>query len=105
VRVAALYDVHGNLPAREAVLADPRVAAADIVVSGGRPYEGRAAAFWLLMEHGEPELAGTDYEVDLAVERIRNRGYDEADDMVGSLLQPHRADDAMTFFEVVRRGA
>jgi putative phosphoesterase len=35
VRVAALYDVHGNLPALEAVLADPRCAAADAIVSGG----------------------------------------------------------------------
>ena len=35
MRVAALYDVHGNLPALEAVLADPRLAAADVVVCGG----------------------------------------------------------------------
>lgn len=35
MRVAALFDVHGNLPALEAVLADPRLAAADVVVSGG----------------------------------------------------------------------
>jgi putative phosphoesterase len=35
VRVAALYDVHGNLPALEAVLTDPRCQAADVVVSGG----------------------------------------------------------------------
>ncbi len=35
MRVAALYDVHGNLPALEAVLADPRCAAADAIVSGG----------------------------------------------------------------------
>jgi predicted phosphodiesterase len=35
VKVAALYDVHGNLPALEAVLADPRCAAADAVVCGG----------------------------------------------------------------------
>ena len=35
VRVAALYDVHGNLPALEAVLADPRLAEADLIVSGG----------------------------------------------------------------------
>lgn len=35
MRVAALYDVHGNLPALEAVLADPRCSAADVVVSGG----------------------------------------------------------------------
>jgi predicted phosphodiesterase len=35
MRVAALYDVHGNLPALEAVLADPRLAGADVVVCGG----------------------------------------------------------------------
>ncbi|HZO50266.1 MAG TPA: metallophosphoesterase family protein [Gaiellaceae bacterium] len=35
MRVAALYDVHGNLPALEAVLADPRCSEADVVVSGG----------------------------------------------------------------------
>ncbi len=35
MRIAALYDVHGNLPALEAVLADPRCAAADLIVSGG----------------------------------------------------------------------
>jgi predicted phosphodiesterase len=33
--VAALYDVHGNLPALEAVLADPLFADADAVVVGG----------------------------------------------------------------------
>ena len=35
MRVAALYDVHGNLPALEAVLADPRCQTADVVVCGG----------------------------------------------------------------------
>ena len=35
MRVAALYDVHGNLPALEAVLSDPRCRAADVIVSGG----------------------------------------------------------------------
>ncbi|HEX2302011.1 MAG TPA: metallophosphoesterase family protein [Gaiella sp.] len=35
MRVAALYDVHGILPALEAVLADPRCAAADVIVCGG----------------------------------------------------------------------
>lgn len=35
MRVAALYDVHGNLPALEAVLADRRFAEADAVVCGG----------------------------------------------------------------------
>ena len=35
MRVAALYDVHGNLPALEAVLGDPRCASADAIVCGG----------------------------------------------------------------------
>ena len=35
MRVAALYDVHGNLPALEAVLADRDSPAADLIVSGG----------------------------------------------------------------------
>ncbi len=35
MRLAALYDVHGNLPALEAVLADPRLATTDRIVVGG----------------------------------------------------------------------
>jgi len=35
MRIAALYDIHGNLPALEAVLRDVREAGADLVVSGG----------------------------------------------------------------------
>jgi predicted phosphodiesterase len=35
VRVAALYDVHGNLPALEAVLAEAEAARADAIVLGG----------------------------------------------------------------------
>jgi predicted phosphodiesterase len=35
MRVAALYDIHANLPALEAVVAEPDVMAADLVVVGG----------------------------------------------------------------------
>lgn len=35
MRVAALYDIHGNLPALEAVLGDVDLAGADALVSGG----------------------------------------------------------------------
>jgi predicted phosphodiesterase len=35
MQVAALYDIHGNLPALEAVLQDVREAAVDLVVVGG----------------------------------------------------------------------
>jgi hypothetical protein len=33
VRVAALYDIHGNLPALDAVLADVAAAGPDVIVS------------------------------------------------------------------------
>jgi putative phosphoesterase len=35
MRIAALYDIHGNLPALEAVLRDIREAGVELVVSGG----------------------------------------------------------------------
>ena len=35
MRIAALYDIHGNLPALEAVLADVRAAGVDRIVIGG----------------------------------------------------------------------
>jgi 3',5'-cyclic AMP phosphodiesterase CpdA len=35
VRIAALYDIHANLPALEAVLAEVEAAAPDLVVIGG----------------------------------------------------------------------
>jgi predicted phosphodiesterase len=35
VRIAAIYDIHGNLPALEAVLDDVRAAAVDLVLVGG----------------------------------------------------------------------
>ena len=40
MRIAALYDIHGNLPALEAVLADVEAAGADIVLVGGDVLSG-----------------------------------------------------------------
>ena len=40
MRVAALFDVHGNLPALEAVLAEPDVAGAGLVLCGGDTVPG-----------------------------------------------------------------
>ena len=34
-RVAAIYDIHGNLPALEAVLADLQSVSPDLIVVGG----------------------------------------------------------------------
>lgn len=40
MKVLALYDIHGNVDALEAVLADPRAADADVVVIGGDAVPG-----------------------------------------------------------------
>ena len=52
--VAALYDIHGNLPALEAVLADQRVSGVDAVVCGGDLCAGPmpAEALRLMQEQG-----------------------------------------------------
>jgi predicted phosphodiesterase len=44
MRILALYDVHGNAEALDAVLADPRAAGADAVVVGGDTVAGAFAA-------------------------------------------------------------
>lgn len=54
MRVAALYDIHGNLPALEAVLRDARRAAVDRIVIGGDvfpgPMSGEALACLLALD-------------------------------------------------------
>jgi putative phosphoesterase len=65
MRVAALFDIHGNLPALEAVLADVEAAGADLVVSGGDTVPGpfpratlallRASGARLVAVHGNGE--------------------------------------------------
>lgn len=44
MRILALYDIHGNIEALDAVLADPRAAEPDVVVVGGDVVPGRFAA-------------------------------------------------------------
>jgi predicted phosphodiesterase len=64
VRIAAIYDIHGNLPALEAVLADVRRANVDQVVVGGDVVPGpmpREALTCLL-------------DLDLPVQYIRGNG-------------------------------
>lgn len=40
MKIAALYDIHGNLPALEAVLREVREAAVDRIVVGGDVFPG-----------------------------------------------------------------
>jgi putative phosphoesterase len=63
-RVAAIYDIHGNLPALEAVLADVRRAGVDYVVVGGDVVPGPMPV----------EALTRLLELDLPVQFIRGNG-------------------------------
>lgn len=56
MRVAALYDVHGNLPALEAVLADVDAEGVDVVVSGGDLVAGPFPAEVLALLESRPDV-------------------------------------------------
>ncbi|HEX9132789.1 MAG TPA: hypothetical protein VF844_10905 [Ktedonobacteraceae bacterium] len=53
MRVAALYDIHGNLPALEAVLAEIEQARFDLIVIGGSGMERLLS----LRPSGSPHLS------------------------------------------------
>lgn len=70
------------------------------------PYQGDAAAFWLLLGPAV-ELRRTGYDVEAAAEAIRATGYPLADELVQeSFLEPVDADWVTDFFEQMaeRRG-
>ena len=58
--------------------------------SVGMPYEDEPAAYWLLLEDGEPSLRRTDYDIAAAVERLRATGFPDIDEIMlrESLLEP-----------------
>ena len=63
-RVAAIYDIHGNLPALEAVLEDVRRAGVDLIVVGGDVLPGP-------LPH---ETLACLFDLDLPVQFIRGNG-------------------------------
>lgn len=77
----------------------PRVVNAGSV---GFPYEGRAAAFWLLLGPGV-EHVSTAYDVPAALERLEATGCPGVDGMLQVLREPIAAADAMAEFEEMRR--
>jgi putative phosphoesterase len=84
---------------------DRRVAGKRVINAGavGLPYEGDAAAFWLLLDDGEPRLRRTGYDVEAAVERLRASAHPNFGELLGeSLLQPTDPDQVAAYFE--RRG-
>jgi predicted phosphodiesterase len=80
MRVAALYDIHGNLPALEAVLRDARAAGVDHVLAGGDVLPGpmpRESLACLL-------------DLDLPVQFIVGNGDREVVAPTGAVPEPYR---------------
>ncbi|MHB8571704.1 MAG: metallophosphoesterase family protein [Candidatus Dormibacteria bacterium] len=79
MRIAALYDIHGNLPALEAVLAEVTVHAVDLVVLGGDLAMGPMpeATLDLLIELG-PGAAALSGNADRELVRIFDGGQPDA---------------------------
>lgn len=67
--------------------------------SVGVPYEGRAGAYWALLGP-DVELRRTEYDLDAAVNELRDAGFPDFDeDLRESLLEPIDADEVAEFFE------
>ena len=57
------------------------------------PYEGVAAAFWLLVADGEPHLRRTGYDVPAALATMRATGFPDFDELIcESLVEPATAE-------------
>jgi putative phosphoesterase len=68
--------------------------------SVGIPYEGRAGAFWLIMDAGVAELRETTYDVTAALEELRASGFPGVDELVAeSLTKPVDAEWVAAYFE------
>jgi predicted phosphodiesterase len=74
--------------------------------SVGMPYEGRAGAFWMLIDDGEPVARETSYDLEAAVAELRASGFPGVEEMLGdSLLHPADPEWVAAFFEhTVGRG-
>jgi diadenosine tetraphosphatase ApaH/serine/threonine PP2A family protein phosphatase len=68
--------------------------------SVGMPYEDDVAAFWTLVEDGEPSFRRTPFDVQRAAREIRASGWPGAGEFVAEnlLVAPSRA-EAVAFFE------
>jgi diadenosine tetraphosphatase ApaH/serine/threonine PP2A family protein phosphatase len=118
--VAALYDIHGNLPALEAVLAEVDSLGVDTVVVCGHthvqfdrsidrrrvvnagsvamPYQGEPGAYWALLSD-IVELRRTEYHLGEAAVRIGATGYPGAVELLEMLREPPSVEEASSHFE------
>jgi predicted phosphodiesterase len=84
---------------------DRRVGDLRVVNAGsvGMAYESRVAAFWALIEDGEPQFRSTPFDVELAVERVRASDWPQREEFaVENLLAAVSRDEAIAHFEAQR---
>jgi putative phosphoesterase len=85
---------------------DRRVGELRVVNAGsvGMPYEGDVAAFWALVEDGQPRFERTPIDVERAVAGIRASGWAGGEEFVAeNLLVAVRREEAIAHFEAQRR--
>jgi putative phosphoesterase len=81
---------------------DRRLGDLRIVNAGsvGMPYEGDVAAYWTLLENGEPSFRRTPFAVERAVAELRKSGWPHADEFVAeNLLVAIDRDEAIAALE------
>jgi diadenosine tetraphosphatase ApaH/serine/threonine PP2A family protein phosphatase len=86
---------------------DRRVGALRVVNAGsvGMPYEGEVAAFWALVEDGEPRFRRTPMDVERAVVAIRASGWTGGEEFIAeNLLQAPDREEAIAVLEARRCG-
>jgi predicted phosphodiesterase len=67
----------------------------------GRPYEGRAGAYWTLLGP-DVELVRTDYDVEAAAEAVFASGQPNAEEVAETLLHPPTPEEATAWWEESR---
>ena len=105
MRVAAIYDIHGNLPALESVLKEIKQAKLDCVVAGGDVVLGpmsREALTCLLdfdipvqFIQGDVQFKHTDYNLYKAAELMRAAKYPQAQQFVDRYVLNFPSDKEM----------
>jgi putative phosphoesterase len=81
---------------------DRRVGDLRVINAGsvGMAYEGEVAAFWALIEDGEPRFMRTAFDIERAVTAIRASGWDAGEEFIAeNLLAAVDRDEAARHFE------
>jgi predicted phosphodiesterase len=84
---------------------DRRIDGLRVINAGsvGMAYEGEVAAFWALLEDGEPTFRKTTFDVERAIEGIRSSGWPAGEEFIAeNLLAAVSRDEAIAVLESQR---